>query len=275
MQRIEFHTDYRQFLKEYYDDRKLRSKTFSYRQFCLKAGIRSPSLFLEVVEGRRNLTEASILQFIKGLGLTESDAHYFTALVHYNQANTAKTKQRWFEELRGMRRRVQARLIPLDQHEYYSRWYLPVLRELACRIDWKDDFSRLARSVRPALTTRQAKEAIGLLERLQLIRRQGNAWIQPDSALTTGAEVDSLLVRSCNRQFADLAAEAIDAVPPSRRDASSMVVGISLEGFRRIKEEIRHFKERIARIAEDDAQADRVYALNLQLIPHSVIEESA
>lgn len=275
MQRIEFYTDYRQYLKDYYEDKKKHSKTFSYRQFSLKAGIRSPSLFLEVTEGKRNLTESSTAQFVKGLGLTESDAHYFAALVHYNQAPTSKAKQRWFEELRGMRKRVEVKLVPLDQHEYYARWYYPVLRELSCRMDWKDDYALLARSVRPGLSVRQAKEAIDLLERLCLIERKGGRWIQPHSALTTGSEVDSLLVRSCNRQFADLAAIALDEIPPSRRDASSIVIGISVEGFRKIKEEIRHFKERIARIAEDDITADRVYAMNIQFIPHSAVGDSA
>jgi uncharacterized protein (TIGR02147 family) len=275
VQRIEFYTDYRQFLKDYYEDRKSRSKSFSYRQFCLKAGIRSPSLFLEVVEGRRNLTEASTVQFLKGLGLTENDAQYFTTLVNYNQARDSRSKQRWFEELRGMRRRVQAQLIPFDHHEYYARWYFPVLRELVCRIDWNNDFALLARQIRPTLNSRQVRDGIELLVRLGLLKQEGERWIQPSPALTTGNEVDSLLVRSCNRQFADLAALAIDEVPPSRRDASSMVIGISTDGFRRIKEEIRHFKARIARIAEDDLVADRVYALSIQFVPHSAIGDSA
>jgi uncharacterized protein (TIGR02147 family) len=275
VQRIEFYTDFRQYLKDYYEDRKSRSKSFSYRQFCLKADIRSPSLFLEVVEGRRNLTEASTAQFIKGLGLTEADSQYFTILVNYNQARDSRSKQRWFEELRGMRRRVQAQVVPFDRHEYYARWYFPVLRELACRIDWKGDHGHLARQVRPALNPRQVRDAIDLLVRLGMLKQEGERWTQPEPALTTGHEVDSLLVRSCNRQFADLAALAIDEVPPPRRDASSMVIGISADGFRRIKEEIRHFKARVARIAEDDALADRVYAMSIQFVPHSVTGDSA
>ena len=275
MLRIEFYADYRQFLKDYYQERKRLSKSFSYRQFSLKAGIRSPSLFLEVAEGRRNLTAASIVRFASGLDLTETDAEYFASLVHYNQARDARTKQRWFEQLRGLRRRVEAHIVPLDHHEDYSRWYYPVLRELACHVDWHGEHALLARRIRPSLTARQVREAIDLLERLGFLRREGDRWNQADRALTSGSEVDSMLVRSCNRQFAELAVGAIDDVPPSERDASSMVVGIGLDGFRRIKEEIRHFKERVARIAEDDVAVDRVFALNVQLIPHSILGESA
>ena len=275
MQRLEFYTDFRQYLKDFYEERKRNSKSFSYRQFCLKAGIRSPSLFLEVVESRRNLTDSTTQQFAKGLGLTEQDTEYFTVLVRFNQARDSRTKQRWFEELRGLRRRVQVELVPFDRHEYYSRWYFPVLRELACLSGWDNDFTLLGRLVRPALNPRQVRDGIDLLHRLGFLRQEGGLWIQTSPALSTGPEVDSLLVRACNRQFADLAAQAIDDVPPSRRDSSSMVIGISADGFRRVKEEIRHFKDRIARIAEDDTQADRVYAMSVQFVPHSMAGEAA
>lgn len=269
MKALEHYSDYRQFLKDFYADRKKRSATFSYRQFGQKAGIRSPSLLREVAEGRRNLTETSIQQFVKGLGLTETDAKFFNALVHYNQAQDQNTRLQWLESLRGLTRRVTARFVPLERHEFYTRWYIPVVRELACRISWGHDYGKLARAVRPAITTEQAEQAVELLTRMGFLEERDGSWVQPDPALTTGPEVDSLHVRAGNQQFADLGAKSIEDVPPSQRDVSTIVVGISHDGFRRIKEEIRLFKERVARIAEDDAAADSVFAVNLQLVPHS------
>lgn len=266
---LEQYTDYREYLKDFYTDRKKRSPTFSYRQFSQKAGVRSPSLLREVTEGRRNLTEASIQQFSKGLGLTETDSKFFSALVHYNQAQDPATRLQWLEAMRGLRRRVKASFVPLENHEYYARWYIPVVRELACRIDWDDDFRRLARRLRPAISATEARQAVDLLVRLGFLEKRDGAWIQPDPALTTGAEVDSLHVRAGNLQFATLGAESIEQIPPSRRDVSTIVVGISNDGFRRIKEEIRLFKERVARIAEDDEAADSAFAVNVQLVPHS------
>lgn len=269
MKPIEHYTDYRQFLKDFYADRKRRSTTFSHRQFCLKAGIRSPSLLREVSEGRRNLTESSTQQFVKGLGLTETDAKYFTSLVQYNQTQDPVARQQWLEALRGLRKRVEAKFVALDRHEFYSRWYLPVLRELAVQRRWARDFDALARAVRPAITELEAEQGIELLERMGFLEAFEDGWIQPDPALTTGSEVDSAVVREGNRQFAELGLRSIAEVPPSKRDVSTMVVGIGEDGFRRIKEEIRLFKERVARIAEDDKDSDGVFALNVQLVPHS------
>lgn len=269
MKSLEQYIDYREYLKDYYADRKKRSASFSYRQFSQKAGVRSPSLLREVTEGRRNLTETSIQQFSKGLGLTETDAKIFAALVHYNQAQDPSTRQQWLEAMRGLRRRVKASFVPLENHEYYSRWYIPVVRELACRIDWKGDYRILARRLRPAITAVEAQQAVDLLLRMGFLEKLSGSWIQPDPALTTGHEVDSRHVRAGNLQFATLGADSIEQVPPSRRDVSTIVVGVSQDGFRRIKEEIRLFKERVARIAEDDETADSVCAVNVQLVPHS------
>ncbi|NLD99936.1 MAG: TIGR02147 family protein, partial [Fibrobacter sp.] len=56
MKRIENYSDYREFLRDFYQDRKKRLPIFSYRYFCIKAGIKSPTLFKEIVDGSRNLT---------------------------------------------------------------------------------------------------------------------------------------------------------------------------------------------------------------------------
>jgi uncharacterized protein (TIGR02147 family) len=222
-----------------------------------------------VVDGRRNLTEQSIGQFGLGLGLSATEQKFFAALVHYNQAQDAATKQQWLDVLRGHQRKVQAVQVSLDAHQYYAHWYYPVLRELAATRAWNGDYARLARAVRPAITKTQAKDGIELLLRLGFLREEKGRWVQTDPALTTGAEVDSLLVRGCNKQFAELAVDSIDALPPTRRDVSSMVLGVSQRSWGLIKEEIQHFKARVARIVEDDATSDQVCVLNVQLVPHS------
>ena len=165
MDRIEAYTDYRQFLRDFYEDRKKRSKSFSHRQFCRKAGLTSPSFLKEVIDGKRSLTDVSIAQFIQGLGLTDLDAAFFGALVRFNQATDSATKQQYLDQMRGLRRKVQAAVVPLDRYDYYSKWYHPVLRELAVHRIWNDDWAAMARCVRPQIKAREAREGIALLEK--------------------------------------------------------------------------------------------------------------
>lgn len=270
MERIEAYTDYRQFLRDFYEDRKKRSAVFSHRQFSQKAGLRSPSALRSVMDGKRNLTEATIPMFAKALGLVDTDAAFFGALVRFNQAQDPLAKKTFLETMRGLRRKVPVAVVPIDRYEYYSRWYLPVLRELAIQRDWGDDWSALARAVRPRITKAEAKDGMALLEKLGFLERAGQRWKQKDTAITSGGEVLSMAVRAGNMEYARLGHESIEAVVPSKRDVSTMVMGLPAAAFPTIKQEIREFKDRLVRIAQDfEKEGDRVYALNVQFFPLS------
>ncbi len=270
MQQIEFYSDYRTFLADFYEDQKKRHAYFSYRYFCRKAGISSPSLFKEVVAGKRKLTSDTIDAFAKGLGLTEREAQYFTALVQFNQARSSADKQLHLEAMRRLKAPVRQHKVAIDDYAYYASWYNPIVRELACTLDWHDDYTILAQHIRPRITAKQARESTALLLDLGFLVRDGDGrFHQAHPAITTGSEVIATGVRGLNRDMARLGVAAIDEFPPSQRDISSAVIGVSEEGYRQIKQEIQAFKRRVFQIVDDDAAADRVYTLNVHLFPVS------
>ena len=273
MERIEAYTDFRKFLADFYQDKKGRVKGFSHRQFCLKAGLTSPSYLKEVIDGRRNLTDATVPQFVKALDLTDLDASFFAVLVRFNQSVDPVMKQQYIEQMRSLRRKIPAVVVPLDRYDYYSRWYHPVLRELATQKDWGDRWIDLARAVRPWIRAREAREGVELLERLGFLRREGDRWVQSDPVITTGGDVDSLAVRAGNREYARLGMESIEDLAPSRRDVSTMIVGIPPSALVKIRQEIREFKQRVARIARESSEGGGVFALNVQFFPLSEEEK--
>ncbi len=270
MNRIETYTDYREYLKDFYEDRKQKLSIFSYRYFCIKAGIKSPTLFKEIVQGKRSLTSNTIQAFIKGLGLTPTDAQYFIALVHFNQSTNSQEKTQFLEQMRSLRRKVTQQLVPLDQYEYYSQWYYTVLRELACILDWNDDYGTLAKAIDPPIKKSEARNGIKfLLDKGFLKKNQDGTYSQINPAITSGSEVASIGVRSFNETMAKYGVEAINKFPKSERDIRSLVIGVSPKNYALIKEEIREFINRIIRLVDDDCQAERVYDINVQLFPLS------
>lgn len=270
MKRIEAYTDYRRFLADYYRERKKDSAAFSYRYFCMKSGIKSPIFYKEVVEGRRNLTSSTIPAFIKGLGLTSSDGKFFTALVNYNQSKNAEEKKRHFEQMRNLRKKVKQQAVPTDLYEYYSCWYNPVIRELAVTVKWDGDFGKLARMLIPRIKASQAQSSVEfLLEKGFLKVDKKGSYRQAYPAITSGSEVTSLGVRNFNETMSRFAAKAIHIVPPVQRDIRTVTMGISQNGFKLIKEEIREFLDRVIHIVNDDNESDRVYNFGIQLFPLS------
>ena len=274
MKRIEHYDNYRDFLRDWFEDRKKRFRFFSNRYFCQKAGIKSPSLFKEVVNGNRNLTEQSIPKFIRGMGLTDSDAAFFRILVHLNQAQDPKEREIYTEELKKFRDKVVKEVIPAEHYEYYSRWYHPVVRELSCLVDWKDDFRYLASLITPQVKTREVKESVAMLIRLGfLVKGDDGLYYQSAPSITSGSHVHAAGVRDLNRHFTNLGSEAIDRFSQDDRYVSSMTVGISKEAYDSLRQEIEEFRDRVRRIVFDDNGSDRVYSMNMQLFPLSDREE--
>lgn len=268
MERIEFYTDYRKYLDDFYAEQKKRHAYFSYRYFCQKAGLSSPALYTEVVKGHRNLTERTTEAFIKGMGLTETDAKFFRLLVRFNQARSEREKVRYLEQLRGLRKRVKQEVVPLDMYDYYATWYFPVIRELACILDWKDDYKKLAQAVVPPIKKSDAQNAIRfLLDKGFLKIKADKRYCQTNPALTTGSEVSSIAIRAFNEIMTRKGTEAIREFPPSERDIRTIIAGVSPDTYPQIKEEIREFVSRIVRLINDDSNANNVYSLNIQLFP--------
>lgn len=270
MERIKFYSDYRLFLKDFYSEQKRRHNFFSYRYFSQKAGVTSPALFKEVVDGVRNLTEKTTECFIKGLGLAGNDAAYFRALVHFNQTENEQEKLVALERLRGLRGRVKQEVVPIDLYEYFSTWYYPVVRELACLFDWKNDYHALARAVVPPIKKAEAQKAVGfLLEKGFLGIDELGRYVQTHPALSTGSEVSSLAIRAFNELMIKRGEDALKEIPPAERDIRSLVVGISARSYSLIKEEIREFVSHVVRIVDDDKTSDRVYGISFQFFPLS------
>lgn len=272
MEPINHYTDYRAYLRDFFQDRKKSNPSYSYRLFNKTAGITSPSLFKEIVDHKRGLTPATIPLFIKGMHLNDRDARFFRAMVRFNQAKTDHEKLEQLEFMRGLKPSVKQTLVPMSQYEYYAKWYHGTVRELACTLDWSGDYTRLAHAVSPRISKREARESVELLLKLGFIRKtKTGGYIQADPAISTGSEVVSLAVRKLNKDMAGLGQEAVEAYSPVRRHITSMIMGISEKSYGLIKREILEFKQRLCNIVDDDKDTDRVYNINIQLFPVSEV----
>jgi uncharacterized protein (TIGR02147 family) len=268
MKSIEFYTDYRKFLADYYGEKKAASRAFSFRSFCKKSGLKSPSMYREVAAGKRNLTSSAIDAFVKGIGLSERDGRFFEYLVLFNQAKTEENKKKYLRILQGLRYRKPQKLIPVHLYEYYEKWYNPVIRELAVVMDWDEDYSLLAKAVLPAIKISEARESMKLLLRLGFIRKNSDgSYSQTDTDITTGPEVNSLAVRQMNRHYAQLGIEALDRFPPSERDISSLIMGIPAEKLPQLKKEIVEFRKKLVGLIDSKEKNDSIYSLVIEFFP--------
>jgi uncharacterized protein (TIGR02147 family) len=268
--RVFEYTNYRSFLRDLYDFEKAAQKKFSFRYFSKQAGFSSPNFLKLVIEGKRNLSVESIERFAKALKLTREEAPFFRALVLFNQAATAEERGLWAEEI--LKSKLYRKLHPLHaaQYSYYSQWYNVAVRELMGLPSFKEDPEWIARTLSPAITVQQAREAIAALIELGLAHRGPDGVLKrTDAVLTTGDEVSSSSVTQYHHQMLGKAAEAIDKVPGAERDISAITITVSPERAKEIKALIQRTRKEILALADQDQNPARVMSLCIQFFPLS------
>jgi uncharacterized protein (TIGR02147 family) len=269
--------NYRLYLKDYYNDQKKSKKYFSYRYFSKKAGINASAFLYYVINGKRNLTKSSIEKISATIGHSKEEKDYFENLVFFNQAQTIAEKVMYYSRIVECRKPLFMKTVDRDQYEFYSKWYHSILRELACMIDFKDDFGLLGAHLVPQIGAREAKASIGLLERLGLIERDEKGLCHRTDAVI-GAKAsgqDAFIIEKFQTEMIDLAKKSFDAVPRADRLSASTTLSVSKATFELFKMKTREFRKELLEIARLDTAPDRVYQFTFNLFPATRSVKSA
>lgn len=260
--------DYRAFLRDHYAERKAKGRGFSFRVFSRLAGLGSPNYLKLVMDGDRSLTPEMSERFAKACGLTGEPAAYFVELVAFNQARTATDREAAWARLSGFRRYREAHRLELAHAAYHSTWYLPAIRELAARADFRAEPAWIAPRLRPPITELEAERALATLFELGLLVRgaRGRA-TQGEAIVTTGPETRGMHITSYHRAMLARATDAIDRVPAAERDISSLTLAVSAGGLATIKERIQRFRRELLELSATEDDPREVVQIGFQLFP--------
>ena len=268
------YTEYRLFLQDYYLRTKELRPEFSFRVFSRLAGFSSPNFLKLVIKGERNLSLESIPKFVAALKLRKDEARFFESLVLLSQAKAPEAKRQLTEKVLGFRSYKKFHPLKGDEYRYYTQWYWVPVRELVGLPDFDESPEWVAKTLLPAITVEQAKEALEGLEKLGLISRDSAGQLrQTDSVVTTEDEFSSAAFREFHREMLKRASESIALIPRMERELSAATVGLSEESAKRVKLMIQKLRKKILEIADQDAHPERVYQVGLQLFPLSKKKE--
>jgi uncharacterized protein (TIGR02147 family) len=262
-------TDYREYLKAYFEDGKKTEQKFSHRWLSRKLGLSTPNLVLLVMQGKRNLTPTVRYRLSEVLKHTRKEARYFEHMVSFVQAKTHDERNMHYATMLELKSSIKTAPLEKQQYEYYTNWYNPVIRELVVSPDFSGDFKTLARKVSPSITQKQARRSVELLLDLGLIKKTGKRYIQTEPLVSTGPVVNSIAVTNFHRKTALLAAESFDRHVRQERTITSCTVTLSENHFQMLKKEIADLRKKALELAEEPISPNRVYQMNMQLFPVS------
>lgn len=262
--------DYRAYLDAWFSWKKATNKRFSHRLFARLSGQSNPSLLLQIIQGKRNLTERTQESYIGALGLDPDDAQAFRLMVAFDQAPTPEARTEAFEALSASRRFRSARRIEGDSFRYLSRWYVVAARELALCPGFRADPHWLAATLRPGVSLDQAREALHLLFDLGMLVHNDDGGVEVrDTTLATPHEVYGLAAYNYHRAMLTRAMASMDEVDPAERHLGAITVAIPESMIPRFKAELTQLQERLLDLADESDRPDRVYQVALQTFPLS------
>lgn len=260
------YTDYRQYLQAFLDAKRATHKSFTARQFCLKAKVSTDDYLLRILRGKRNLGAQASEQFIQALGLKNTEAQYFRSLVLISSPVTStQTKDLHLAEIEKTRRKL-GKSNTLTDNSLYRRWYVIAILELASCKGVKLTAQHAAQVLRPKISVQEAKEAIDLLlSKSLLIEKNGRYIPTPVSLRSTSGQSDDF-VRLNHKETVQAALTAID-LPLEKRGFFGLTIAIDPAKLPQLKSKLKSLIEEIQQDQANDPEAKEVYRIQAHCFP--------
>jgi uncharacterized protein (TIGR02147 family) len=261
---------YREYLRDFYEEKKSGNYFYSTRFMADKLGM-DHSLFVKILLGKRHLASGAIPRVAALCKLTGRQQQYFEAMVHFNKASGDSQARPFLDRMMALRG-IGSESIEPRQYDYYRRWYYGAVRALLDTGDFGDDAGAIACRLNPPITPAEARRSLDLLSSLGFLRKDERGfWRVTDAHITTGAKWRSSAIKAYQKETIELSAASLDRDPPEMRDVSSLTLSIDRECFDDIREMLRQTRALIVKRVDEmgDRPRDRVYQVNMQLIPLS------
>ena len=265
MKPIVEYSDFRQYMLDYYEERKRRS-VFSWREFSKIAGFTSSSYMKVVCDGKSKLSRIGVERTGAAMGLVGFEMEYFRAMVEFGQAATEEKKKAAYENMLAIAKVHKVRVLEGDLFEFYDSWQNPVVRELAPLMPGATP-GEIAKKCYPEISAAEVQQSLNFLTKAGLLKKAGDSsFVQAETSITGTPDATRLALRGMHRQMSMLATPALD-LPVEQRNFSGVTMGVSRESYERIVKVLDECRRQIIAIAADDKDIDQVYRLNLQLFP--------
>ena len=266
MEPIFEYTDYREWLRDAFDDFKKRKSVISWRYMAMKLGA-DPGNLLRVSQGKIHLTLSLVQPMAEFFELSEKETAYWTELVYFGRAKTDAEALNHYEKMQ-MLKGIPLKRLAKKELEFYRHWYCNAIRSIIGICKFKDDYEGLAESCTPAISVEEAKNAVKLLYDLNMISRDRDGfWKVNDTFVSTGGNWRSEAVRTFQKETVRLAGESLERHAPHLRDISTVTMTFNMDDIALIREKIKEFRSELLRMSQEGTGDDTVFQLNVQLFP--------
>lgn len=257
--------DYRDYVADHFKYNKAHHSYFSYRYISLKTNL-DPGFYVKVIQKQKHIADTTIDILSKFFEFDQKEAEYFRILVQFNKAKKPEHEKLYFEKLQSFKL-PEAKILDWSVYDYFLKWYTIAIREEINTIPFNGDFEDLAKRFVPQISADEARDAVMLLEKLNLIRWNGNKYEIIDSFVASDGSIKTFAIREFQKQMCRLGMESIDRIPKDERDISTLTISTSKQCLEIIKEKLATVRKEIVDIIGKEKSVEEVYQINFQIFP--------
>jgi transcriptional regulator with XRE-family HTH domain len=247
-------TTFPEILRNELNQRRAKNPRYSLRAFAQTLGI-SPSFLSKILAGKKSLGENTFLKLASRLSLPEDSVENLrSSLPGFKLAALSFTS------------------LEADQFQSISDWHHYAILEAFTLHDSVATPEWMAEKLN--ISVAKAQAAMDRLRRLGYLKKdsKGNWDHHVDNHTTTHLPTPTLACREHERQVLQLALLALDQIPVTERDQSSMTLAIPQSRLKEAQKRIDEFRRDMTALLQRRGKRDSIYHLSVSFYPITNIE---
>jgi len=259
--------EYRDILRDAFEERKAADPRYGYRVMADSFGLHTSNIY-RVLRKQSHLPARCQSRAVEFLGLTDRTAAYFVQLIAYSRERKSSARLDILEKALALRD-VTPRRLEDRELAYYGDWWVPAIRSLLELVEGRTNLAELSRMLVPSVPEIEIARALDLLRELGLVKRASSGRLLLGE-LHVSARVGPdrvAAVRGYQRQVLALASESLERHAPSTRDVSTLVVALDETSFAEARHLVRECRRLVQKCADDTKHPDRVMQVAMALFP--------
>lgn len=253
----------RQYLLDALSARQAEDKNFSVRRWAQIMGLKSHSLLVMILQGKRKLRVQHVDFLAKGLGLTTVEEGFLKTLIQYDNAQTMEEKQLLSTFLNEMHPGENFEQKEIAEFKVVSNWVYMAIMAMTDLKDFRGTEEEIAERLKGRVSLTQVRAAIVRLMDLKLLEWNDQGNLEPTcNRLRTKDDVRDEGARQYIKQVSELAIKAVDEQELEDREFQSFTMAVSREKIPLAKEMIRRFRAQLSKAVSGNG--DYVYQTNIQ-----------
>jgi uncharacterized protein (TIGR02147 family) len=273
------YNQYRDYLRDYYLDQKLRKTGLTYSRFSEAAGVKSPNYLKVVIDGKKNLTSENIIRFSKALEIRAHESDYFEALVHFNQAKKPMERDFFEERLHRAKKKFSGhkpdeRLLGEYEFDAVSDWKYHALMVLTNVRGFEERLAWIRARFFNLVTEHELASMLEKLHPMGLIARDESGRLtQTHRQVQTKPSVTRAAARLFYDGIFKRASLAMKLTEPEEREFKNYIVGLSPQQIPELKRKVRKFMDELNEWALENTKPQQIYSFSFAAFPLTTAEK--